>query len=133
MSHPTDVSRFFEDLDGGVLAERLGTILSHAAGAATNNPTKKAKVSIELTVSNIGKGSQVGIIHKLAFKIPTEHGDQAETHTTETVMYVNQGGPSFRLRAMALDATEKEIAQEFASLIEAGLDSCECLLGTFSP
>lgn len=92
MSKPTDVSRFFEDLDGGVLAERLGAILSHAAASATDNPTKKAKVSIDLQVSNIGKGSQVAIVHKLAFKIPTTHGDQAETHTTETVMYVNQGG-----------------------------------------
>lgn len=92
MSKPTDVTRFFEDLDGGVLAERLGTILSHAAAVATDNPTKKSKVSIDLTVSNIGKGSQVAVIHKLAFKIPTTHGDQAETHATETVMYVNQGG-----------------------------------------
>jgi len=33
MSHPTDVTRFIEDLDGGVLAERLGVILSHAAAA----------------------------------------------------------------------------------------------------
>tara|TARA_B100000424_G_scaffold262050_1_gene247685 strand:- start:1945 stop:2298 length:354 start_codon:yes stop_codon:yes gene_type:complete len=92
MSHPTDVTRFIEDLDGGVLAERLGTILSHAAAAATDNPKKKAKVVIEFDVSNIGSGHQVGISHKLSFKIPHRHGTQAEDHTTETVMYVNQGG-----------------------------------------
>lgn len=92
MSHPTDVTRFFEDLDGGVLAERLGTILSHAAAAATDNPKKKAKVSLDLTIENIGSGSQVGITHKLAFKVPTAHGATAEDHTTETVMYVNSGG-----------------------------------------
>lgn len=92
MSHPTDVTKFLEDLDGGVLAERLGTVLSHAAAAATNNPKKKAKVSIDLTVENIGSGSKVGVSHKLAFKIPTEHGTQSEEHTTETVMCVNTGG-----------------------------------------
>lgn len=92
MSHPTDVTRFLEDLDGGVLAERLGVILSHAAAAATDNPKKKARVSIDLEVTNIGSGGRVGIAHKLAFKIPHEHGTQAEDHTTETVMYVNQGG-----------------------------------------
>ncbi|MGP5310569.1 hypothetical protein J4377_13690 [Halomonas sp. XH26] len=92
MSHPTDVTKFIEDLDGGVLAERLGKVLSHAAAAATDNPKKKAKVSIDLTVENIGSGSRVGITHKLAFKIPTEHGMQSEEHTTETVMCVNTGG-----------------------------------------
>jgi len=64
MSHPTDVTRFIEDLDGGVLAK---------------------------------------------------------------------GGPGFRLRAMALDAAEQEIAEEFANKIEAELPDLECLLGTFSP
>ncbi|NWO10201.1 hypothetical protein HLV40_07295 [Chromohalobacter salexigens] len=92
MSHPTDVTRFFEDLDGGVLAERLGTILSHAASAATDNPKKKAKVTLDLTVENIGSGSQVSVLHKLAFKVPTAHGATSEDHTTETVMYVNAGG-----------------------------------------
>ena len=92
MSHPTDVTKFLEDLDGGVLAERLGKVLSHAAASATDNPKKKAKVSIELTIENIGSGSQVSVLHKLAFKVPTDHGDAAENHTTETVMYVNTGG-----------------------------------------
>lgn len=92
MSKPTDTSRFIEDLDGGVLAERLGTILSHAALAVTNNPSKKGKVAIELNISNIGKGSQVQVAHKLSFKVPTAHGDTAENHTTETVLYVNDGG-----------------------------------------
>lgn len=92
MSHPADVTRFFEDLDGGVLAERLGIALSHAAAAATNSPKKKAKVSLEMTIENIGSGHQVGINHKLSFKVPTEHGTTAEDHATETVMYVNTGG-----------------------------------------
>lgn len=92
MSHPTDVTRFLEDLDGGVLAERLGKVLSHAAAAATDNPKKKGKVSIDLTIENIGSGARVGVTHKLAFKIPTEHGTQSEEHTTETVMCVNTGG-----------------------------------------
>ncbi|CEP36057.1 Putative uncharacterized protein [Halomonas sp. R57-5] len=74
------------------MAERLGKVLSHAAALATDNPKKKAKVSIDLTVENIGSGARVGVTHKLAFKIPTEHGTQSEEHTTETVMCVNTGG-----------------------------------------
>jgi hypothetical protein len=81
-----------EDLDGGVVAERLGVILSHAAAAATDNPKKKAKVTIDMEITNIGSGGRVGIAHKLSFKIPHEHGTQAEDHTTETVMFVNTGG-----------------------------------------
>lgn len=92
MSHPTDVASFFQDLDGGVLAERLSVILSHAAAAATDNPKKKAKVTLDLTIENIGSGHRVGVSHKLAFKVPTAHGTTSEDHTTETVMYVNTGG-----------------------------------------
>jgi hypothetical protein len=91
-SKPTNVTAFIEDLDGGVLAERLGTILSHAAASATDNPKKKAKVVLEMSIENIGSGSQVGVVHKLSFSVPTAHGKTAEDHTTETVMYVNQGG-----------------------------------------
>lgn len=42
-------------------------------------------------------------------------------------------GPAFRLRAVSLEAVEQDIAREFADLIEAALDECDCLVGTFSP
>lgn len=44
-----------------------------------------------------------------------------------------KGGPSFGLRAIALDAAKEEIAAEFAKLVTDGLPESECLLGTFQP
>nr|WP_290700984.1 DUF2303 family protein [Halomonas sp. UBA3074] len=44
-----------------------------------------------------------------------------------------KGGPSFGLRAIALDAAKEEIAAEFAKLLTNGLPESECLLGTFQP
>lgn len=44
-----------------------------------------------------------------------------------------KGGPSFGLRAIALDAAREEIAAEFAHLITERLPESECLLGTFQP
>ncbi|MAX33706.1 MAG: hypothetical protein CME72_11660 [Halomonadaceae bacterium] len=88
--------------------------------------------------------SQVGVMSKVTVK----HADRLPTVITwrfapydgleerdfaMRVATITKGGPNFRLRAMALDATEKEIAREFAEKIEGELDSCECLLGTFSP
>ncbi|MGM0858616.1 MAG: DUF2303 family protein [Pseudomonadota bacterium] len=44
-----------------------------------------------------------------------------------------KGGPSFGLRAIALDAFREEVAAEFAQLVTDGLPESECLLGTFQP
>lgn len=44
-----------------------------------------------------------------------------------------KGGPSFGLRAIALDAAKEEIAAEFSALVTEGLPESECLLGTFQP
>lgn len=88
--------------------------------------------------------SQVGVMSRVtvqqADRLPTvitwrfaPYESLEERNLSMRVSTITKGGPSFRLRAMALDAAEKEIAQEFASQIEADLDNCECLLGSFSP
>lgn len=59
MSHPTDVTRFIEELDGDVLAERLGKILSHATVAATDNPKKENQDAGCLDGQNIGSSSLI--------------------------------------------------------------------------
>jgi len=41
--------------------------------------------------------------------------------------------PRFRLRAIALEHEQQDIAQEFAGQLNVELAGCECLLGTFSP
>lgn len=148
MSHPTDVSRFFEDLDGGVLAERLGVILSHAAAAATDNPKKKAKVQLDLTSVDSERqehSSQASVMSKVSVKhadrlpatvtwnLPTYEGlNERELTMRLSTLTAKADKPRFRLRAIALDAAEKEIAKEFAQHIQTDLTGCECLLGSFN-
>ncbi|MFG6159670.1 DUF2303 family protein [Halomonas sp. 1390] len=88
--------------------------------------------------------SQVGVMSKVTVKnaerlpatitwrlAPYEGLD--ERNLEMRVASLTKGGPGFRLRAMALDAAEQEIAGEFASRIEEALPELECLLGSFSP
>lgn len=88
--------------------------------------------------------SQIGVMNKVTVKqaerLPTvitwtlqPYEGLTERGFDMRVATITKGGPSFRLRAMALEATEKEIAKEFAGDITRTLPECECLLGTFSP
>ncbi|WP_299231643.1 DUF2303 family protein [uncultured Halomonas sp.] len=88
--------------------------------------------------------SQVGVMSKVTVKnaerLPamitwrlSPYEGLEERNLEMRVASLTKGGPGFRLRAMALDAAEQEIASEFASRIEAALPELECLLGTFSP
>jgi len=88
--------------------------------------------------------SQVGVMSKVTVKnaerLPAvitwrfpPHDGLMERDFSTRVASLTKGGPGFRLRAMALDAAEKEIAQEFADKIKTELPSCECLIGVFAP
>lgn len=88
--------------------------------------------------------SQIGVMNKVTVKqadrLPTvitwrmtPYEGLEERDFSMRVATITKGGPIFRLRAMALEAQEKEIAREFANKIEADLADCECLLGTFTP
>lgn len=88
--------------------------------------------------------SQVGVMNKVTVKhserLPTEitwrfspYEGLLSREFSMRVATITKNGPSFRLRAMALDAIEKDIAQEFADEIVSELDNCECLLGIFNP
>ncbi|WP_277987313.1 DUF2303 family protein [Billgrantia tianxiuensis] len=88
--------------------------------------------------------SQIGVMNKVTVKqaerLPTvitwtlqPYEGLAERRFDMRVATITKGGPSFRLRAMALEATEKEIAKEFAGDITRTLPECECLLGIFTP
>lgn len=106
------------------------------------------KVSIDdLTSIDSDKqehSSQVGVMSKVTVKnaerlpaviawrfVPHEGLDKRDF--AMRVASLTKGGPGFRLRAMALDATNAEIAEEFAGRIKEALPDLECLQGTFSP
>ncbi|WP_299316546.1 DUF2303 family protein [uncultured Halomonas sp.] len=106
------------------------------------------KVSIEdLTSIDSEKqehSSQVGVMNKvtvknadrlpavIAWRFSPYEGLQ-ERELAMRVSSLTKGGPSFRLRAMGLDAAEQEIAEEFAKKIGEALPELECLQGEFTP
>ncbi|MBW5823326.1 hypothetical protein [Yersinia enterocolitica] len=86
----TDVTTFINDLDGGVFANKVGTVLSEVA-LGVNDTNKKGKIIIEMEVSSLDE-NRVTVSHKLKFTRPTMRGNRSEEDTTTTPMYVNKGG-----------------------------------------
>lgn len=84
----TDTKQFFEDMNGGVLAEQLGLAISNASRGACHHG-KKGKVVLTLEIKRIAQSNQVSIKHKLVSIQPTAKGKVTEEHEAETPMYVN--------------------------------------------
>lgn len=95
MQHATNVEDFLTELHCGTFRDKLALILSHAAqGAVTHAGAhcKRAKVTVEFSLSQIGENDQVVVSHKLASIIPTKRGKKIEEDTTETPFFVGKGG-----------------------------------------
>lgn len=90
----TNVNDFIDELGAGVIKQKLALILSEAALGAIHHGTakKKAKVTLELTLVQVGENEQVIISHKFSHVIPTARGKKAEDSTAETPMFVGRGG-----------------------------------------
>jgi len=90
----TNVDEFMDELNAGILKEKMAHVLSEAAlGVVVHgNGRVKAKVSLELTLTRVGENDQVIISHKLSHKTPTKRGFKSEEDTTETPMFVGVGG-----------------------------------------
>jgi len=88
---PTKVSKFVEDLDGGVFEEKLSQILSDVAGAVIDQG-KLGKVNISFTIRQIGSSHQVQVDHTLKYQRPTARGSMSEDNTTSTPMHVGSRG-----------------------------------------
>ena len=87
----TDVNEVFSDLNGGVLQEQLGHILSDVAGAVTTH-SGKGTIVLTLNIERIAVSNQVAVAHVLKYSAPTSRGIRSETSKGETPMYVNEGG-----------------------------------------
>lgn len=87
----TDVTQFFEDLDGGVFIQKPARALSEVAGGVVDN-NDKGSIDIKLNLKRIGQSYQVNIGHTLKYTVPTLRGKISEEDTTETPMHVNTGG-----------------------------------------
>lgn len=90
----TDVNDFIGELGAGVVAEQLGTLLSSCSLGTVHHGVgaKKGKITLELTISQMGENEQVVVSHKLLHKTPTKRGTQSEDMTAETMFYVGRGG-----------------------------------------
>ena len=87
----TDAIQFIGDLEGGVLEQKIGHILSKVASGVIDH-NKAGKVTLDMTIKRIGNSFQVEVAHKFSYKIPTANGDSSENSTTATPMYVGSGG-----------------------------------------
>lgn len=95
IKNATNVDDFLGEMHAGTFKQKLAVILSQAAqGAVTNAGAhcKKAKVFIELNISQIGENDQVVVSHKIGSIIPTKRGKKTEEDTTETPFFVGKGG-----------------------------------------
>jgi hypothetical protein len=90
----SNVNDFIGELNGGVLTEKLAHQLSESALATIHhgNGKKTAKVTLELTLKQIGDNEQVMVQHKLSHTTPTKRGKKSEEDVTETPMFVGRGG-----------------------------------------
>lgn len=90
----TNVQDFIGALGAGSFESKLAATLSKCAhGTVLHGRGNKAgKVTIELTLKQVGENSQVIVSHKLSHKTPTPNGSQSEDNVTETPMYVGKNG-----------------------------------------
>lgn len=88
----TDIQEFLSNLEGGVLQEALGHIVSDVAFAVRHNDSRiKGRVNISLSFEKLND-DQVMVTHKVEFKKPTNKGSISEDRESQTPMFVNKGG-----------------------------------------
>ncbi len=87
----TKVDQFIADLDGGVFEQKLSHILSQVAGAVVDHG-RQGKITIDLSIKQIGSGYQVQVDSKMRHSRPTTRGSASEDETTSTPMHVGTGG-----------------------------------------
>ena len=110
MSNETNISDLFGELGGGVFAEKISAVLSEAALGAVlhGHGKKKGKVTIELTMKQVGENDQVIINHRLINETPTKRGKRVEDDTTETPFFVGKGG------RLTIDAPREDEGGQFS-------------------
>lgn len=90
----TNVADFIGECNAGILEEKLALALSDAALAQITHGigSKKAKVTLEFTMQQMGDNDQVIVSHKLTTSNPTKRGKKYEEDVTDTAFFVGKGG-----------------------------------------
>lgn len=100
----TNVADFIGECNAGALIKKLGIAISDAALAQINHGIggKKAKITLEFTLQQMGDNDQVIVSHKLSIVTPTKRGKKSEDDITDTAFFVGKGGK------LTINAPEEE-------------------------
>lgn len=88
---PTNVAQVISELGSGVLEQKLAMVLSQVAEAVQEH-RKGGEVSLKLKLAPAGSANQLNVTHTLVYKQPKKRGSIGEDDTSETIMFVNEGG-----------------------------------------
>lgn len=110
MGNQTNIDTFINDLNAGVFKEKLAHILSECALGTVihGNGRKKGKVTVELTIEQVGDNDQVIVSHTLSHITPTKRGKRSEEDSTQTPMFVGKGG------VMTIDQPKEDMKGQFS-------------------
>lgn len=94
MSKSYDFTATLQELDAGVLNEKLSRAVTDAAQGVIyhGQGKKKGKVTLELTIDQINDSRQINVTHKISSSVPTPKGKVTEEDTTSTALYVGKDG-----------------------------------------
>lgn len=91
MTKPTDITEFLSELDAGIFQDKLSAELSNMALAVIEHG-RDGKLTIDISLKQIGHHHQVNVKHRMTATRPTRRGKKTEEDTTETPMHVGKGG-----------------------------------------
>lgn len=91
MSEVIDNTEIIADLDGGVFHSKVAAALT-AAGLAASRTGRQASVTIKLTYKPIEATGQAWVEHKLVSSIPHQTGENVDTDTKKTPVYIHGNG-----------------------------------------
>lgn len=88
---PTNLERFFGDLQGGTVEKQLAHALSDVSAGVVHH-RKVGTVSLKFKIKALGDGPSVMVSSTLEYSAPTSKGSRTEDITYDTQMVVNPGG-----------------------------------------
>lgn len=109
MTTPTNVNQFFEELEAGIVHERLGVLLTSLAAAAMRSRTAST-LTLKMSIKPVESSqTQVEVKHDITSKMTkiTGRGTVQETDTGTTILYSNEDStvslyPTNQMDAFAL-------------------------------
>ena len=110
----TNVDDFIGELGAGVIKEKIAHVLSEAALATVlhGGKSKKGKVGLEFSFSQVGDNDQIIVSTKISQSIPTKRGKMTMEDATDTPMFVGKGG------VISANAPREELRDQFGLVAE---------------